>query len=81
MITYHITGKRTKSAINLGVMMHGMTRSKHLIETLHKSGVGISYDDIQFLYDHWALLDADASTTCPQEIADAKPAIVIIDNY
>ena len=25
-------------------------------------------------------MDVDTSTTCPQEIADSKPAIVIVDN-
>ena len=80
MITYHITGKRTSTAINLGVNVHGMTRSKDLVDTLHKSGVCISYADTLLLYDHWALMDVEASATCPHEIADGKPSIVIIDN-
>ncbi|KAK1897739.1 8-amino-38-dideoxy-manno-octulosonate cytidylyltransferase [Dissostichus eleginoides] len=57
MITYHITGQRTTTAIDMGVNVHGMTRSKDLVETLHKSGVSISYADTLFLYDHWALMD------------------------
>ncbi|KAK5933636.1 hypothetical protein CgunFtcFv8_014099 [Champsocephalus gunnari] len=80
MITYHITGQHTTTAINMGVNVHGMMRSKDLVETLHKSGVSISYADTLLLYDHWALMDLDASATCPQEIADSKPAIVIVDN-
>ncbi|KAI9517797.1 hypothetical protein NQZ68_000966 [Dissostichus eleginoides] len=80
MITYHITGQHTTTAINMGVNVHGMTRSKDLVETLHKSGVSISYADTLLLYDHWALMDLEASATCPQEIADSKPAIVIVDN-
>ena len=72
MITYHITGQRTATVINLGVIVHGMTRSEDLVDTLHKSGVCI--------YDHWALIDIEKSETCPQEIADGKPAIVIVDN-
>ncbi|KAI4827014.1 hypothetical protein KUCAC02_030442, partial [Chaenocephalus aceratus] len=80
MITYHITGQRTTTAINMGVNVQGMTRSTDLVETLHKSGVSISYADTLLLYDHWALMDRDASATCPQEIADSKPAIVIVDN-
>lgn len=80
MLTYYITGRRTTSVINLGVNVHGMTRSKDLVNTLHKSGVCISYEDTLLLYDHWALMDVKASETCPQEIADAKPAIVIVDN-
>jgi len=50
------------------------------METSHKSGVCISYADTLLLYDHWALMDLNASATCPQEIADGKPAIMIVDN-
>ena len=80
MITYYITGRRTTSVINMGISVHGMTRSKDLVQMLHKTGMSISYADTLFLYDHWALMDVDASATCPQEIADQKPAIVIVDN-
>ena len=80
LVTYHATGKRTATAINLGMNVHGMTRSRNLVDILHKSRVCISYSDIQLLYDYWALQDAESSSTCPQEIADDKPAIVIIDN-
>ncbi|KAL8608806.1 hypothetical protein ACOMHN_059488 [Nucella lapillus] len=80
MITYYVTGKRTSTAVNLGVNVHGMTRSKDLVNTLHKSGVCISYSDTLLLYDHWALKDVEVSETCPPEIANDRPAIVIVDN-
>ena len=80
MITSYVTGQRTISTINMGVTVHGMTRSKDLVETLHRSDVCICHADTLLLYDHWALMDVKASETCPQEIADGKPAIVIIDN-
>ena len=51
MIMYYITGQRTNTVINMGVNVHGMTRSKDLMETLHKSGVCISYADTLRLYD------------------------------
>lgn len=57
-----------------------MARSKDLLETLHKSGVCISYADTLFIYDYWAMMDVEASSTCQPEIADGKPAIVIVDN-
>jgi len=50
MIMYYITGQRTNTVINMGVNVHGMTRSKDLMETLHKSGVCISCADT-LLYD------------------------------
>ena len=80
MITYHITGERTTTATNLAVTVHGMTRCKDLLDILHKSKVCISYADTLLLYDHWALMDVETSETCPQEIADDKPSVVIIDN-
>ena len=45
MITYYVTGQHKTTAINLGINPHGMTRSKDLVETLHKHGVCISYAD------------------------------------
>ena len=80
MITYYITGQRTSTVINMGVNVHEMTRSKDLMGTLYRSGDCISYADTLLLYDHWALMDVVASATCPQEIADGKPTIVIVDN-
>ena len=47
---------------------------------LHRRGVCISHADTLLLYDHWALMDVKESETCPREIADGKPAIVIVDN-
>ena len=67
--------------INMRVNLHGVTRSKALTDTFHKCGASISYADIQLLYDHWALLDVEASSTCPQGIADELPAIVDNDDF
>ena len=75
MITYYITGSRTSTAVNMVVTVHGMTHSKELVETLHKSDASISYADTLLVYDHWVLMDVTASATYPPEIADGKPAI------
>ena len=64
----------------MGVTVHGMTRSKELVETLHKSGASISYADTLLVYDHCALMDVKASAAWPPEIEDGKPAILILDN-
>lgn len=80
LITYFITGNRTITAVNLTVVIHGMTRSKELIDMLHKCGICISYNDLLLLYDAWALEDAESSKTCPVGIAYGKPPIVIVDN-
>ena len=80
LITQYVTGRRTATSINLSMAAHGMTRSKVLVEILRKSGVFISYPDIQLLYDFWALQDAEVSEECPAELAEGKPAICICDN-
>ena len=80
LITYYVTGKRTNTAINVAVVVHGLTRSREIIDMLHKSGLCISYADLLLLYDSWNLMDAEPSATCPVEIADNKPPIVIGDN-
>ena len=62
------------------VVIHGMTRSKELIDILHRCGICISYNDLLLLYAIWALRDAETSKTCPRGIAYGKPPIVIVDN-
>ena len=57
-----------------------MTRCKELVETLHKSGASISYADTLLVYDYWAVMGVKASATCPPEIADRKPVILIVDS-
>ena len=80
LVTYYVTGNRTAMAVNIGVLVYGMTRSKELIEIIHKLGLSPSYKDVLLLYDTWALKDIEASACCPQEIADCIPSIVIVDN-
>ena len=77
LLSYYVTGKRTATAINLGVTVHGMTRIRALSVILHKSLKLISYADIQLLYDYWALQDAEASYTCSQTLVETKTGIVI----
>ena len=80
LITYFVTGKRTSTAVNLAVLIQGMTRSRELIDLLHKCGLCISYTSLLLLYDAWALEDAEASEISPVGIAADKPPIVIVDN-
>ena len=80
LLTYFVTGERTISAINLTVVIHGMTRSRELVDMLHKCGICISYNDLLLLYTFWAVRDTESSKTCPRGIAYGKPAMVIVDN-
>ena len=66
------------STVNLEI--HGITRSKELINMLHKCGICISYNNFQLLFITWALRDAESSKTCPRAITYGKPPIVIVNN-
>ena len=80
LITYFVTGKKTKMAVNIAVDVHGSTRSRELIDMLHGNGLCISYNDLLLLYDHWALADIRTSASCPEGIREGEPAIAITDN-
>ena len=80
ILTYYITGNRTAFTTNLSIMVHGLTKSKELIDIMHKEGLGISYNDVMMLRDLWAVNDLTHSLDCPFEIAEGEPAIAIVDN-
>ena len=61
-------------------MMHGMTKSREVIDIMHKDGLGISYNDVLMLRDLWVVNDLKRSSDCPFELAEGKPAIAIVDN-
>ena len=50
----YITGKRTLFQTQLGITLHGLTRSKEIITLLHKFGLTISYKDTIDLESAWA---------------------------
>ena len=49
IITQYVTGKRTNTAINHGIDLHGHTRKKDLVDVFHKAGFIISYAGILLL--------------------------------
>ena len=53
-----------KKKANLTVVIHGMTRSKELIEMLHKCEIQISYNGLLLCTP-----DAETSKSCPRDIA------------
>ena len=75
-----ISGKRTTFQANLSVTLHGLTRSRKIIEILKKFGLGISYKDFLALYEAWAMDDVKTNSTCPDELADGFPGTAILDN-
>ena len=80
LITYFATSKKTNVAVNIAVDVHGSTRSREMIDMLHRNGLCISYEDLLLLYDHWALTDVETSATCPAGIRQGEPAIALADN-
>lgn len=75
-----ITGKRTQFQANLSVTIHGLTRSREIIDILKKFALGISYKDVLALYEAWAVHDIKSNSTCPDELADGFPGTSIMDN-
>ena len=80
MITYYVTGKPTITTTNLSMNLHGLTRSKELVDTFHKCGVCIGYSLVLLLRDAWALHDLQLCAECRNEIAENTPGVIIVDN-
>jgi len=80
ILTSYITGKRTTFETNLTVLLHGMTKSREIVDILHNDGIGISYNDVLMLRDFWVVNDLKHSTISPFELAEEKPSICIVDN-
>ena len=80
LITYFITRKSMLTSVNFIVAIHRMTRSKEVIDILHKCGICISYKYLLLLYPIWALQDPETFSTYPCDITYRKPSIVKVDN-
>ena len=80
IITSYITGKRTAFKTNISVMLHGLAKSREVVDVMHSDGLGISYNDVLMLRDFWVVNDLKRSLNCPFELAEGKPAIAIVDN-
>ena len=55
--TQHITKRPSTTATNATVTLHGMTRSKELVDSYYKLGMAISYQNELLLHDLWAMHD------------------------
>ena len=80
LLTSYITGKRTAFKVNISVMLHGLAKSREVVDIMHKAGLGISYNDVLMLRDFWVVNDLKCSLNCPFELAIGKPAVAIVDN-
>jgi len=76
LLTQYIIKRPTTTAINATITLHGMTKSKVLVDSFHKLGMGISYSNVLLLRDVWAMHDLYRCS----EITEGVPCISIIDN-
>ena len=75
-----ITSKRTPFKVNLSVLIHGLTRSREIIDLMKKFSLCVSYADVLALYDTWAQHDIEENQVCPEELAVGMPCTGIMDN-
>ncbi len=80
LITQYVTKRPTTTVINATITLHGMTRSKELVDSYYKLGMGISYSNVLLLRDVWTMHDLKRCSVCPDEIAEGEASISIIDN-
>ena len=77
---YYATSSPTTTSVNLGMHLHGLSRSKELVDVFHRVGACISYASVLLLRDAWAVHDLQLCSDCPNKIAEDKPGIIIVDN-
>ena len=80
MLIYYATSSPTITSVNLGMHLHGFSRSKELGDVFHRVGACISYASVLLLKDAWAVHDLQLCSDCPNEIAEDKPGVIIVYN-
>ena len=80
MLRYYATSSPTTTSVNLGMHLHGLSRSKELVDVFHRVGACISYASVLLLRDAWAVHDLQLCSDCPNKIAEDKPGVIIVDN-
>ena len=74
-----VTNKRTGFQVLMISIIYGLSRSRELVDLCKKFGFGISYQDIKNLLSFSAKAEAE-NGSCPSEIANKYPAVVVMDN-
>ena len=54
MLIYYATSSPTITSVNLGLHLHGLSRSKELVDVLHRVGACISYASVLLMKDAWS---------------------------
>lgn len=58
--------------------LHGLTRSKELVDPFHKFGASIG--SVLLLRYAWALHNLEQCSECPNETAENTPGVIVVDN-
>jgi len=56
-----------------------MIRSKEFVDCYYKLGIGISYPNVLFLHDIWTMHDLERCSVSPDEIAEGKPSMTMMN--
>ena len=73
-LTYYATSSPTITSVNLGMHLHGLSRSKELVDVFHRVGACISYASVLLLKDAWAVQDLQLCSDCPNKLLRTKLA-------
>jgi len=68
LLVQYVKKQPMTTSINTSITLHGITRSKELIGSFHKLGMGISYSKVLILRDAWILHDLECCSMCPDAI-------------
>ena len=74
LLTYYVTSGPTITSVNLGMHLHGLSRSKELVDVFHRVGAYIIYASVLLLKDAWAVQDLQLCSDCPNELLRTKVA-------
>ena len=60
--------------------VHGLTRSREIIDLLKKFSLGISHQDVLNFYATWTKHYTEKNDSCAEELAEYLPGVAIMDN-
>ena len=75
-----VTKDKSQLKTAFSLLLHGLTRSKEIVNIASDLGIGIPYHNVLFSYECWALDEFERQPVCPVEIAEGKAGTVLIDN-
>ena len=74
-----VTNKQTGFQALITSIIYELSRSRELVDLCKEFGFGICYQNIKNLLASWAKAEAE-NGSCPSEIANKYPAVVVMDN-